>query len=336
MTAEATGPAVSVVIGAYNAERWIAETIASVLGQTWRDFELIVVDDGSTDATAEIVKHCGAPVRYLHQENKGQPAARNTGIRAAQGRYVAFVDADDLWHPEKLARQMRLFEEDPLLAWCYTDAFLFASETGAIRGRAGQENALHEGDVLRPLLLGNFILSPTPVVRREVFDAVGSFNEDPVVRNGEDWEMWLRIAERYPVRVLRRPLAKVRLHDQRMSASVDLEYALSSRLRIVRAALRRHPAAARSVGCRAVANVHAALGRWALGAGRWALGAGRWSGRSVQRRGGSWVRHSVWPRRAGSRGPISSHRGCRAPCCACGRRCARRFPTDVEEGNRIA
>ncbi len=261
-------PTVSVVIAAYNAAETLGETLASVLGQTWRDYEVIVVDDGSTDATAAVVERlaqsAGPPIRYLHQENKGQPAARNAGIRAARGRYVAFLDADDLWLPEKLARQMRLHAKRPDLAWSYTDAFLFASETGRTLFRASQENELPEGDVLRALLLGNFILSPTPIVQRSVFEEVGFFNEDPGVRNGEDWEMWLRIGERAPLGLVRAPLARVRLHARRMSQTVDLRYALRSRLRILAPALRRNPDAAHEVRRQAVGNVYAAIGRWAL------------------------------------------------------------------------
>ncbi len=268
MASDTSGPmpAVSVVVTAYNAERWIEETIRSVLAQTWRDLELVVVDDGSTDATAQIVKRYGAPVRYLHQENQGQPAARNAGIRAARGRYVAFLDADDLWLPTKLERQMSLFEDDPDLAWCYTDAFLFDSKTGRTMQTASQANSLHEGDILRPLLLANFIASPTPVVRRDVFEEVGYFDQAPAVRGGggEDWDMWLRIAARHPIGLVRAPLAKYRLHHTSMTQAMDLDHALRGRLGAVERAARRSPERVAGVKRRAMANVHATVGRWAL------------------------------------------------------------------------
>lgn len=269
------GPAVSVVIAAYNEEQYIAEAVESVLAQTFRDFEVIVVDDGSTDRTPEIVRAYAQEqhaqeqhvrVRYLHQPNSGQPAARNRGIRAARGRYVAFLDADDLWLPAKLERQMQLLRSSPERAWVYCDAYRFESATGHIRRVASQGSGLCEGDVLRPLLLGNFIVSLTPVVRRGVFEDVGYFEEAPFVRGGggEDWDMWLRIAGRYPVGVVRAPLGKSRLAPQSMTGTMDLDHALRGRLKVVRRALRAHPQQAGGVSARALSNVYARFGRRAL------------------------------------------------------------------------
>src|SRR5436309_7380613 len=106
-------PKVSVIIPVFNGERYIRQTIESVLAQTYRDFELLVIDDGSTDGTAEAVKEYEKDLRYVHQGNGGASKARNQGIRFSQGKYIAFLDADDLWEPEKLTIQVEFLERNP-------------------------------------------------------------------------------------------------------------------------------------------------------------------------------------------------------------------------------
>jgi glycosyltransferase involved in cell wall biosynthesis len=238
---ESSSPMVSVVIAAYSAARWIAETLDSVLAQTFQDFEVIVVDDGSTDETPEVVAGYGSRVRYLRQENGGQPSARNFGIRAVRGSYVAFLDADDLWLPEKLQLQMDLLSRHPNLAWVYSDAIVFDEESGQEVFRASDVTKLYAGDILRPLLLSNFIASPTPVIRRDVFDTVGYFDESPDLQFAEDWNMWLRIAAKYQVRFVERPLAKYRRHATSESATMSLQDAFQSAWTIVGNAVARDP-----------------------------------------------------------------------------------------------
>ncbi|MGD1155383.1 MAG: glycosyltransferase [Terriglobia bacterium] len=238
---EYSSPTVSVVIAAYNAARWIAETLDSVLAQTFRDFEVIVVDDGSTDQTPEAVAGYKDRIRYLRKENGGQPSARNVGIHAACGSYIAFVDADDLWLPEKLQLQMELFSRRPDLAWLHCDAIAFDGDTGQELYKASDLTKLYTGDILRPLLLGNFISSPTPVIRRDVFGAVGYFDESPDSQIGEDWDMWLRIAAKCRVEFVDRPLARYRCHRVSTMESTDLKYAFRSLWTIVENAVARDP-----------------------------------------------------------------------------------------------
>ncbi len=116
-------PEISVIIPAFNAGRFINRTIDSVLAQTYKDYELIVVDDGSTDNTGEAVKSYGEKVRYIYQPNAGDGPARNTGINAAKGRWIAFLDHDDEWPPEKLVAQMKLLSANPDLRWCGTNRY---------------------------------------------------------------------------------------------------------------------------------------------------------------------------------------------------------------------
>jgi len=178
-------PTVSVVIAAYNAERWIAEAIQRVLGQDYPVLEVIVVDDGSTDATREAIAPFREPVRYVFQENAGSAAARNHGIRLARGELVAFLDADDRWLPGKLAAQV-----DPDCGWCYTDAWLVDASTQSKKVRLSQLAAIPEGWVLEALLLSNFVPFSSALVRREALDAVGGFREGPDRRISEAWEVW--------------------------------------------------------------------------------------------------------------------------------------------------
>ena len=231
-------PAVSVVIPAYNAERFIGEAVNSVLEQTYRDFEVIVVDDGSTDKTAEVVKTC-EEVRYLYKENGGTASARNRGVEASRGHYVAFLDADNLWEPEKLEVQIALFERQPSLVWSYTDSLLVDEEKEQPVYRKSQLVGHPEGDVLERLIHGNFMPPSTVVVARDVLKEMGGFDESNLHRISEGWELWTRIAGQYPVGYVHRPLTKTRQHAYRKTDTMDLKHAYRSRKAIVEKAVRR-------------------------------------------------------------------------------------------------
>lgn len=206
-------PKVSVIIPSYNRADLITETVNSVLAQTYKDFELIIVDDGSTDATLTVLKTYGDAIHYIKKENGGQGSARNVGIKAASGEYIAFLDSDDLWHSQKLEKQMEIFKFSNT-NWVYCDMEMFDSDT---KRSLGLYNHIvykpHEGFVGRALLMGDFIGSPTPIIRKNVFEHVGYFDESEILRCREDWEMWLRIAAHYPVKYIRESLSKYRVHS---------------------------------------------------------------------------------------------------------------------------
>ncbi|HVO26477.1 MAG TPA: glycosyltransferase [Candidatus Margulisiibacteriota bacterium] len=228
-------PRVSVVIPAFNRAALIRETLDSVLAQTYRDFEVIVVDDGSTDDTPPILAEYerDARLRVIRQANQGEGAARNAGIDAARGEYVALVDSDDVWRADKLERQVALLVDTPGLAWVYADAYAFDHDTRTVLYAMGQRVRQYEGHIARQLLMVDFVPSPTPVVRRAVFDEVGYFDArlpagglTEGTHSGEhgwarpwctDWDMWLRIAARYAVRRDPQPLAGYRIHATMMS-----------------------------------------------------------------------------------------------------------------------
>jgi glycosyltransferase involved in cell wall biosynthesis len=252
-------PLVSVVIAAYNAESFIGETLASVRAQTFSDYEMIVIDDGSTDRTPEIASSCNG-VFLVSQSNRGEAAARNAGIRAARGRYIAFLDADDVWLPSKLEKQALHLIAYPSTAWTYTDALVFDSATGRTICRIGQRIRLHQGEILRPLLLRSFIPSATPVVKRTALIDAGLFDEDPDRSIGADWSMWLQIAERHAVNLIDEPLAMIRMHSTNMSRLANPFKAYRSKRAILERAMARNPRASTGVRWRAWTNIAVSAG----------------------------------------------------------------------------
>jgi glycosyltransferase involved in cell wall biosynthesis len=210
-------PEVSVIISTYNFGHYLTETIQSVLAQTFQDFELIIVDDGSIDHTRQIVAGFGDAVRYIYQENQGYAAARNTAIRQSAGSLIAFLDADDVWLPHKLELQTNYFARHPevgvVSANCY---FMDATSrvTGAMARKPQPTGWIFE----RLLLTGNFILTPTVAVRRRCFAEAGLFDES--LRTTADWDLWLRFSRKYLFGYLDQPVAKYRLHDANMHKNV--------------------------------------------------------------------------------------------------------------------
>jgi glycosyltransferase involved in cell wall biosynthesis len=229
---------VSVIIPAYNSAPYIRETLESVLSQTHPPLEVIVVDDGSSDDTAAIVQSYNGRVRLLQQEHRGVSAARNLGIRQAQGDYVAFLDSDDLWLPEKLERQSACILEKQV-AWVSCGADFFDTNSGKIFYEYRKK--LYEGDILEKEFVYTFIRSPTPLVKRTVFEDVGYFNEEYEARIGEDKDMWLRIAARYPLGVVDEVLALKREHPASTMNVISWEELLSIQLRGVDRAVARQP-----------------------------------------------------------------------------------------------
>ena len=199
-------PNVSVVIPAYNAMNYLPETVESVLRQSFTDFEVLIIDDGSSDHivqwASQIADH---RVRLISQENQGVSAARNTGITQAHGEYIAFLDADDLWELTKLEKQVRCLDNNPTVGLVHT-WMLLVDEQGKSTGRVMKSNG--EGDIWKQLVERNIIACPSVIVRRCCFEAVGIF--DINLRSIEDWDMWLRIASRYPFAVIKEPLAYYR------------------------------------------------------------------------------------------------------------------------------
>lgn len=187
-------PVISVVIPAYNAEKTIRNTIESVLNQTFSDFELIVINDGSTDATLEKVQAIQDPrVRLLSQSNSGAQRSRNKGLAEATGEYIAFLDADDLWTVDKLEAQLSALKANPdaAVAYSWTD---FVDSDGQFLRHARQTTL--NGDVWSDLIIFNFLESGSnPLVYRHALVDVGGFDESLPV--AQDWDLYLRLAAKY-------------------------------------------------------------------------------------------------------------------------------------------
>ena len=184
-------PRVSVVIPVYNMERFVAEAIDSALAQSLppRDVEVVVVDDGSTDGSRRVIDRYGERVRVVAQRNRGLAAARNAGIHASRGTFLGFLDADDRFHPEKLARQLAIFDRGPDVGIVYT-GFRYVDEHGAALPQQGWSKI--EGDVLPELLIANRVHPHQPVVRREAVVAAGGFDE--CLGPAADWDLWIRLS----------------------------------------------------------------------------------------------------------------------------------------------
>jgi hypothetical protein len=247
---------VSVVIGAYNAADWIRQTLDSVLAQTHPIHEVLVVDDGSTDATREIVQSYGGVVQYMAEEHRGRPH-RNRGIRTSSGEYVAFVDADDYWYPTKIEAEIRLLRARQVV-WCTCESQWLDSASGQLIDSVNAP--MQEGDILEALLLNNFLVASTPLVARHVFDEVGLFDESLAVAPVEDWDMWLRIAARFPVACVRERLAVLRLHQDSFLAATPISRKVRSLEEVVARAVDREPHRLRKLRRQALFNIYHAAG----------------------------------------------------------------------------
>ena len=211
-------PVVSVVIPTYNRARVIGETIESVLAQELRDFELIIVSDGSTDGTEAVVEsYRDARITLVKQENSGGPARpRNTGVAHARGKYVAFCDDDDLWMPSKLRRQVEVMEQHPEAALCFTGGEAFGD--GAQLAQRALKRGVDKAH-FRALLYSNYIANSSVLVRRSVLAEVGPFNVERFLHGAEDYEMWLRIARRHPLVRIEEPLIRYRIHPSNLAGN---------------------------------------------------------------------------------------------------------------------
>lgn len=181
-------PSISAVVAAYNAEEWIGSAIESILGQTCPPDEVVVVDDGSTDRTPEILRTFGGAIRVIRRTNGGCPAAFNTAFRAARCDYVAMCAADDIWEPDKLAWQVETLAVHPQVDVLFGDAMIFGLTEG--RYAPPPEQGLLDSSKLRDALYKeNFICAPTIMIRRALFERLGPFVED---FGADDYEYWMR------------------------------------------------------------------------------------------------------------------------------------------------
>jgi glycosyltransferase involved in cell wall biosynthesis len=203
----ATDPKVSVIVPAFNSADYTVETVESVLQQTYEDFELLVIDDGSTDNTRDALEPYADRIQYIYKENGGACSARNFGIRLSKGEYVACLDCDDLWLPEKLAHSVAALDANPAAAFVYTGCYLIDS-AGQIIDQV-RNLCDPDSDVYRSILNNGAIPAPTVVMRRVCLDDVGSFDERIFIPADKD--LWLRLARKHPICCVPLQLSKYRL-----------------------------------------------------------------------------------------------------------------------------
>ena len=227
-------PAISIIIPSFNSEKHIAETIDSILGQTFADIEILVVDDGSSDRTREIVRSYAAssPVQLITQKNSGVCVARNHGLRRAQGSYICFMDHDDYWFPDKLQRQIAAFEAYPDAGVIYSCFVNWHADAGGdfppansfeFPERPDEIDPDFSGWIYHQFLTDCWMLTSTAMFRREVLTRCGSFDES--LPYSEDWDLWLRISREYPMIKLRRPTTLYRQHRLQGNRVVrDIDY----------------------------------------------------------------------------------------------------------------
>lgn len=237
-------PRVSVIIPTYNRSRMLKEAIDSVLGQDYPHFDLVVVDDGSTDATAELLKTYGQDLVVIRQPNRGVSAARNAGIAAASGRYIAFLDSDDLWLPQKLSRQVRFFNQCPDALVCQTEEIWMRNGR---RVNPGLRHRKLSGMIFEPSLHLCLVSPSAVMIRRSLFRAVGLFDES--LPACEDYDLWLRVGCRHPVYLIPEAgIIKRGGHPDQLSKTPGLDkYRIRSLVKILESGLLSREQAAAAV-----------------------------------------------------------------------------------------
>jgi glycosyltransferase involved in cell wall biosynthesis len=211
---------VSVIVPVYNRAHLVTETVASILAQTYRNIEIILINDGSTDSSLEVIQALQQEnpdvVRVIDQENQGQTIARNQGIKEACGKYIAFLDSDDIWLPDKLEHQIPLFDQGVGLVYGGVE---FINESGETTGFDPCDPSV-QGNIYPQLLVKNRMTGGSVVVLGEALAKVGLF--DPEFKAAENWDLWLRICKVYQARLVNKPVVQYRLHQNNMSKDLLL------------------------------------------------------------------------------------------------------------------
>ena len=222
-----TQPLVSVIIPCYNNASLVTASVNSVLQQDYPNIEVIVVDDGSTDNSVEVLEQFGNRINLLQQVNQGPAAARNTGLQAAKGRYIAFNDSDDFWLPGKLSAQISFLEQHPEFGLCFSRWAVWDKNVSFddMVQKYDQPTATNDIDenltgwLYIPLLKESVIHTITAVIRREVLDDIGHF--DTAYRIGEDYDLWIRISRKYQMAKLNRVFALYRDNPDSITKGVQ-------------------------------------------------------------------------------------------------------------------
>lgn len=226
-------PKISIIIPTFNHAEFVCEAIDSVLLQNYPNKEVLVVDDGSTDNTKEVLRkyvECG--VKYIYKKNGGLSSARNEGIRNASGKFIAFLDADDIWLQDKLLMQYQIISNGDNVGLVGCGYYLVDKNKNILEKRAAKDFA-NRKKLLQELLLKNVISGSGSgvLIRKECFDEAGVFDE--TLTCAEDWDMWVRIAKFYEIAFVKDPLVSIRVFSNSMSSSVNAEKMLKNELKVI-------------------------------------------------------------------------------------------------------
>jgi glycosyltransferase involved in cell wall biosynthesis len=213
-------PLISIVIPSYNQAKYIAYNLDSILAQTYSNFEVIFIDDGSKDNTAEILKSYSekdSRIKYFYQNNSERAVARSHGISKANGKYICLVDSDDTWLPHKLETQLAVMENDPEIILCYAPVNRIDPENKPLKNAPRQQKG-YSGLIYKHLLMRNFIPSVTPMIRASVLKNIGEQVTDFIPY--EDWDFWLRLSRCGKFHHIKEALGNYRLHPQQSVQNV--------------------------------------------------------------------------------------------------------------------
>ncbi len=276
-----SNPSVSVVIATYNRARLLPETIESILKQRFRDFEIIVVDDGSTDQTQEVLKSYGGQIRSFSQKNSGAPAARNVGIRQARGRWIAIQDSDDLCSPEHLETLFGYVHRNPNVGMVFANgAYLGGPKHGhdtIIPGKKSHRMA-REGVRLRDFFDKSIFRYQAALISKERLDSIGGLDER--LRICDDLDLSFRLFMRYPIAYLDRVVFMYRTHAGNIGK--DQERRLSENISVIEKLVREFPQVKKKLGEKRIGR-RVAYRYYRLAKGRWKAGNKKGAGEAMRR-----------------------------------------------------
>jgi glycosyltransferase involved in cell wall biosynthesis len=211
-------PLVSVIIPTYNSASYLPQALDSVFNQTFQDYEIIVVDDGSTDETEQVLVPYRELIKYIRKENRGPASARNVGIKHSKGDYIAFLDADDIWLPDKLQSQIGFMKKNPEIQVLFTDCAIFDHQ-GLIMPSIKERYKVASCVTFEELLTEHFVAMSSIIVKRSCLEEIGLFDETLI--GAEDYNLYLRLARKFQFMYLDRVLVYHRKHEKSLSKCLE-------------------------------------------------------------------------------------------------------------------
>jgi glycosyltransferase involved in cell wall biosynthesis len=217
---------ISVIMPAFNAEKYILTALESVLKQTYKKLEIILVNDGSTDGTEGLVQklqNTDSRIKLLTIKNRGRAGARNYGVAQSTGAWLAFLDADDFWYPNKLELQYEKFQADNAVGLIYSER-TWVDEFGVPLVSQPEKYNLPEGKIFLNLVKGNYLCTSTVIIRKDIFTQAGTFDEGPGFKNCQDYDLWIRASVITTAAAIKEPLCCYRLHDENAHKNIKSRY----------------------------------------------------------------------------------------------------------------